>query len=71
MSPRIRPRRSVWRAFANSSVKIGYRYRVSTDTYYQTQYRINLAVFNALKKNGVAIPFPQREVRILNESNPS
>jgi small conductance mechanosensitive channel len=58
-------------AFADSSVNIGYRYWVRTDAYYETQYKVNLAVFNAFKNNGVDIPFPQREVRILNESNPS
>ena len=58
-------------AFADSSINIGYRYWVKTEAYYQTQYKVNLAVFNAFKENGVAIPFPQREVRILNESIPS
>jgi small conductance mechanosensitive channel len=58
-------------AFADSSVNIGYRYWVTTEAYYQTQYKVNLDVFKAFKENGVDIPFPQREVRILNESNPS
>jgi small conductance mechanosensitive channel len=58
-------------AFADSSINIGYRYWVKTEVYYQTQYAINLAIFNAFKENDVTIPFPQREVRLLNESNPS
>lgn len=58
-------------AFADSSINIGYRYWVKTEVYYQTQYAINLAIFNAFKENEIAIPFPQREVRLLNESNPS
>jgi len=58
-------------AFADSSVNIGFRYWVKTNVYYQTQYKVNLAVFNAFKSSGVAIPFPQREVRILSESNPT
>jgi small conductance mechanosensitive channel len=58
-------------AFADSSINIGYRYWVKTEVYYQTQYAINLAIFTSFKNNGIAIPFPQREVRILNESNPS
>jgi small conductance mechanosensitive channel len=58
-------------AFADSSINIGYRYWVKTEVYYQTQYAINLAIFNSFKENGIAIPFPQREVRLLNESNPS
>ena len=56
-------------AFADSSVNIGYRYWVTTEMYYQTQYKVNLSVFTAFKEQGVNIPFPQREVRILNESN--
>jgi small conductance mechanosensitive channel len=58
-------------AFADSSINIGFRYWVKTEKYYQTQYKVNLAVYNAFKRNGIAIPFPQREVRILNESSPS
>jgi len=59
-------------AFADSSINIGYRYWVKTDVYYQTAYRVNMAVFKAFQENNVAIPFPQREVRILNEpSRPS
>lgn len=56
-------------AFADSSVNIGYRYWVTTEMYYQTQYKVNLSVFTSFKEQGVNIPFPQREVRILNESN--
>jgi small conductance mechanosensitive channel len=32
-------------------------------------YRINLALFNALKEAGIEIPFPQREVRLLNRES--
>jgi small conductance mechanosensitive channel len=53
-------------AFAASGVTIGYRVWLPTEKYFDTLYRINLAVFNALKAKGVEIPFPQREVRILN-----
>jgi len=28
---------------------------------------INLAIWQAFKENGIRIPFPQREVRVLNE----
>ncbi|MGC9450341.1 MAG: mechanosensitive ion channel family protein [Oceanipulchritudo sp.] len=58
-------------SFGDSSLKIGYRYWVKTQVYYQTQYKINLAVFSAFRRNGVAIPFPQREVRLLNASSGS
>jgi len=57
-------------AFADSSVNIGYRYWVTTKTYYQTLYRVNMAIYRQFKEQGIAIPFPQREVRHLNEPNP-
>lgn len=58
-------------AFGDSSINIAYRYWVKTEVYYQTQYKVNLEVFNSFKENGVAIPFPQREVRLLNASTHS
>ena len=58
-------------AFGDSSINIAYRYWVATEAYYQTQYKVNLDIFNAFKRNGIAIPFPQREVRLLNESSGS
>lgn len=49
-------------AFADSSVNIAYRYWIPTDKYFEIQYQVNLAVFNAIQKAGIEIPFPQREV---------
>lgn len=49
-------------AFADSSVNIAYRYWVPTECYFEVQYQVNLAVFNALNKASIDIPFPQREV---------
>lgn len=49
-------------AFADSSISIAYRYWVPTDRYFEIQYRVNLAVLNALKEAKIEIPFPQREV---------
>ncbi len=54
--------------FGDSSVDIEFRYWAPTGEYFRTIHTVNLAVFNAFKANGIAIPFPQREVRILNES---
>jgi small-conductance mechanosensitive channel len=30
---------------------------------------INLAIWQAFKQNGISIPFPQREIRLLGEKN--
>ena len=51
--------------FGDSSIDIEYRYWTATGTYYPTIHRVNLAIFNAFKAGGVSIPFPQREVRML------
>lgn len=50
--------------FGDSSIDIGYRYWVPTKSFFKTQYDVNLKIFEALKKEGVTIPFPQREVRM-------
>ncbi|MCK4768141.1 MAG: mechanosensitive ion channel family protein [Desulfobacula sp.] len=55
------------KGFGDSSVDIGFRYWVPTVKYYNTSYAVNLAVFNALKENGIDIPFPQRDVRIVSK----
>jgi len=53
-------------AFADSSINIGYRYWVRTEAYFQTLYRVNLAIHKGFHEAGIVIPFPQREVRVLN-----
>lgn len=55
--------------FGASSIDLGLRVWLPTDSFYQLLYQINLAVFNALKEKGIAIPFPQQEVRLLNSNN--
>ncbi len=52
-------------SFGDSSIIMDYRVWVATDRYFETLHRCNLQVFNALKDNGVTIPFPQRELRML------
>lgn len=51
--------------FGDSSVNIGMRYWVPTRDYYQSMYRVNAAVYRAVRDAGFTIPFPQREVRQL------
>jgi small conductance mechanosensitive channel len=52
-------------AFADSSINIGYRYWVPTKKYFQTMYQINLSVHQALTDAGITIPFPQRDVHMV------
>lgn len=53
-------------AFGESSLDIGYRFWAKTSKYYATVYAVNLSVYKALEKAGIDMPFPQREVRILD-----
>lgn len=52
-------------AFADSSIAIGMRYWVPTKKYFQTFYRANLAVHQALAASGITIPFPQHDVHLI------
>jgi small conductance mechanosensitive channel len=54
--------------FADSSVNIGMRYWVPTKQYFQTLYQANLAAYNALNKAEITIPFPQRDIHMLSET---
>ncbi len=53
--------------FADSSVNIGIRFWAPTSHYFDTRYKANAAIFEALKAAEIDIPFPQREVRILSD----
>ena len=55
-------------SFGDSSINIDYRVWVRTDRYFTTLHALNRAVFKALGDAGIAIPFPQREVRVLSDS---
>ena len=55
--------------FRDSSVAIGYRYWVPTQRYIETMHGVNLAVYQALGRAGITIPFPQRVVTITKEQN--
>lgn len=55
--------------FADSSINIGMRYWVPTKKYFQTMYQVNNSLHKALLAGGINIPFPQREVRIVNKTS--
>jgi small conductance mechanosensitive channel len=52
-------------AFGDSSINIGYRVWVPTNNYHRSRYALNLAVFRALEAAQINIPFPQREVHLV------
>ncbi len=54
-------------AFGDSSIDIGVRFFAPTEKHYETLYTANLAIYDALKQQGIEIPFPQREVTLLNQ----
>lgn len=58
--------------FGDSSVDYILRFWISDPTKGLTNIRGNvyLALWDAFKEHGIAIPFPQREVRVLSESGP-
>ena len=54
--------------FADSAINIGLRYWVPTKKYFQTNFLVNEAIHAALAEQGITIPFPQRDVRILEKT---
>ncbi len=55
-------------AFGDSAVEIGVRVWLPTEQYYSLLHKTNAAVYQALKANGVDIPFPQRHVTVVKEN---
>ena len=53
--------------FGDSSIDIGYRCWLPTGEYHALKYQLNFSVLSALKDAKVTIPFPQREVRLINK----
>lgn len=51
--------------FGDSSINIGYRVWVPTNSYHRTRYAVNMAVFRALETAKITIPFPQRDVHLI------
>ncbi|GAB5561814.1 MAG: small-conductance mechanosensitive channel MscS [Synoicihabitans sp.] len=55
--------------FADSAINIGYRVWVPTKLYHKTRYKINLAIYHALKEAQINIPFPQRDVHLIRQED--
>jgi small conductance mechanosensitive channel len=55
--------------FADSSINIGVRFLAPTYQYFEFKYAANLAIYDAFKKQGIDIPFPQREVNLIHNQS--
>lgn len=55
--------------FGDSSINIGLRYWIPTNTYFKILYQVNLSVYQHLKAKNIKIPFPQRDVHIVSRSH--
>ncbi len=51
--------------FSDSAIELAYRYWVPTDRYFEIQFIANQKIYAALIGAGIRIPYPQREVRLL------
>lgn len=55
--------------FGDSSINFGVRFWIPTASFHEVRFSVNNAIFKALGVAGINIPFPQREVRLLNEKD--
>ncbi len=53
--------------FGDSAIEIGLRYWVPTRRYYEILYSVNREIYVQLTEQGVVIPYPQREIHIVNQ----
>lgn len=56
--------------FADSCVNIDMRCWVFTDTFFETKYQLNKIVWDTINKHGIDIPFPQRDVNLIQSNLP-
>lgn len=54
--------------FGDSAINIAVRCWARTERFHQTRFDANQAIKDALKEANIAIPFPQREVRMLSQA---
>lgn len=56
-------------SFGDSGITIGIRFWARTELLFQARYQAHAEIFRVLRDNHIEIPFPQREVRLLQNSN--
>jgi small conductance mechanosensitive channel len=54
--------------FADSSIIVYARVWCRQQDYWDLMFAVNKDIYDEFRKNGIAIPFPQRDVRIFNET---
>jgi small conductance mechanosensitive channel len=54
-------------SFGASSLNLSVRAWLPTCKFHQLRFKLNAAIYAALNEQGVKIPFPQHEVRMLND----
>jgi small conductance mechanosensitive channel len=55
--------------FGDSSINFGVRFWIPTERFHEIRFNVNNAIYKALNVAGIQIPFPQREIRMLNEND--
>jgi small conductance mechanosensitive channel len=55
-------------AFGESGITIGVRFWARTEVLVHTRYQAHAEIFRVLRSNHIEIPFPQREVRLLQDA---
>lgn len=58
------PPQALFSEFGDSSLNFRLRFWVHYEKGLQTKSEVSIAIYNLFKKNGIEIPFPQRDVRI-------
>lgn len=51
--------------FGDSAIVLAVRLWAPTEHFFESRYRANQAIYSALKAHNIAIPFPQRDVRLV------
>jgi small conductance mechanosensitive channel len=54
--------------FGDSGITIGIRFWARTEVLFQARYQAHAEILRVLRNNHIEIPFPQREVRMLQDS---
>jgi len=55
-------------SFGDSGIVIGVRFWARTEVLFQARYQAHAEIFRVLRNNHIEIPFPQHEVRMLQDS---